>query len=132
MDFPGSSDTKDAQLIPFQQRVPGLRDGHARERGTTGFQLLLHAPRLSSKLSESSTLRPGSGTANTTSLATWSTRIRERSSMNGVRKGIRRTGNEADADAPDVFQGVAIGESAKQRDQGRFTKHNAPTPVHAR
>jgi hypothetical protein len=43
---------------------------------------------------ESSTLRRGSGTANTTSLATWSTRIRERSSMNGVRIGIRRTGNE--------------------------------------
>ena len=52
--------------------------------------------------------------------------------MNGVRIGIRRTGNEAEADAPDVFQGVATGESAKQRDQGRFTKHNAPTPVHAR
>ena len=53
--------------------------------------------------------------------------------MNGVRIGIRRTGNEAEADAPDVFQGIAIGESAKQRDQGRFTKHNArPTPVHAR
>ena len=48
--------------------------------------------------------------------------------MNGVRIGIRRTGNEAEADAPDVFQGIAIGESAKQRDQGRFTKHNAPHP----
>ena len=60
---------KDVQLIPFQQRVPGLRDGHARERGTIGFRLLLHVPRLSSKLSESSTLRRGSGTANTTSLA---------------------------------------------------------------
>ena len=29
---------------------------------------------------------------------------------------------------PDVFQSIAIGESAKQRDQGRFTKHNAPHP----
>ena len=35
-------------------------------------------------------------------------------------------------EGPDVFQGIAIGESAKQCDQGRFTKHNAPTPVHAR
>jgi hypothetical protein len=31
-------------------------------------------------------------------------------------------------EGPDVFQGIAIGESAKQRDQGRFTKHNAPHP----
>jgi hypothetical protein len=31
-------------------------------------------------------------------------------------------------EGPDVFQGIAIGESAKQCDQGRFTKHNAPHP----
>jgi hypothetical protein len=89
---------KGCAIDPFQQRVPGLRDGRARERGTIGFRLSLHAPRLSSKLNESSTLRRGSGTANTTSLATWSTRIRERSSIYGVRIGIRRTGNEAEGD----------------------------------
>jgi hypothetical protein len=48
---------KGSQLIPFPQRVPGLRDGRARERGTIGVRLLLHAPKLSSKLNELSTLR---------------------------------------------------------------------------
>ena len=91
---------KGCAIDPVSTAGPGLRDGRARERGTIDFRLLLHAPRLSSKLSESSTLRRGSGTANTTSLATWSTRIQERSTMNGVPIGIRRTGNEAEADAP--------------------------------
>jgi hypothetical protein len=31
-------------------------------------------------------------------------------------------------EGPDVFQGIAIGESAKQCGQGRFTKHYAPHP----
>ena len=31
-------------------------------------------------------------------------------------------------EGPEVFQGIAIGESTKQCDQGRLTKHNAPHP----
>ena len=30
--FPGSSNTRDAQLIPFQQRVPGTREGKRYDR----------------------------------------------------------------------------------------------------
>jgi hypothetical protein len=86
----------------FNSGFLGSSDGRARERGTIGFRLSPSAPRLSSKLSESSTRRRGGGTANTTSLATWSTRIRERSSIYGVRIGIRRTGNEAEGDRAGV------------------------------